>query len=592
MCLCVVAWRGVGLEQLTETDLTCRVIALDKPAASTPVTEVMTASPRTVAEDDDCLDALTLMSKHHFRHLPVLAQAGGGAVRGVLDIAKCLHDAIERLEKRERRLAAQSQASSRHWAEGRPLPTVRDVLEEAIPAVTVGPDTTVAEAAKGMKDSKKAALIVAGGKLLGLVTFKDLMARVLGQGLTPRDTTVAQVMTESPDSVGPTVTVSGMMCTQRRISTRRKGAVSGSVASHSTSPRCDQWRLNRVPDSGVLLCPPPPSEQVLQALETMREGHYLNLPVLDPARNNRVLGLISVMDVVHALSRLGDANGDANDGGRAFWASTLEDDGAWETASVSELGGAVGNPPASASVVSVSGSTRHRKAETPLAGSTPKLSVASLRPRDAPVVDPANSVASAAQAMIERKSAAVLVMSHGKLAGILTDTDVTRRVVAAGLEPNHTTVADVMTKDPRTVALDDDCLDALTLMSGNRFRHLPVVGQDGGVTAVLDIARCLRQAIERVSKKEEAMKAMTEQIAALCRRAGLGLQEHQVLALPTARDVLDGAHNKPAARVAPNAPAAEAAKAMQESGKAALVVDPDSGRLVGVSGPALAWLLS
>jgi len=52
--------------------------------------------------DSAAMEALTLMVDKHFRHLPVLRGGGGHAgerLAGVLDIAKCLNDAVSRLER-------------------------------------------------------------------------------------------------------------------------------------------------------------------------------------------------------------------------------------------------------------------------------------------------------------------------------------------------------------------------------------------------------------------------------------------------------------------------------------------------------------
>jgi CBS-domain-containing membrane protein len=50
---------------------------------------------------DEGVSALTTMVENHFRHLPVLDESG--AVVGLLDIAKCLYDAIEKLEKAKKK---------------------------------------------------------------------------------------------------------------------------------------------------------------------------------------------------------------------------------------------------------------------------------------------------------------------------------------------------------------------------------------------------------------------------------------------------------------------------------------------------------
>ncbi|KAL3773236.1 hypothetical protein ACHAW5_008975 [Stephanodiscus triporus] len=75
--------------------------------------------------------------------------------------------------------------------------------------------------------------------------------------------------------------------------------------------------------------------------------------------------------------------------------------------------------------------------------------------------------------------AAIITNSAGELAGIITDTDVTRRVVAKNLLASKTCVADVMTSNPSYPATD-----ALMTMVENQFRHLLSLTLSGTVVGV------------------------------------------------------------------------------------------------------------
>ena len=79
------------------------MVARDLPAGTTNVAKVMTANPTVVSMKDPAMDALSTMVENHFRHLPVVDD--NGAVVGVLDIAKCLNDAISKLRKPKKRTA-------------------------------------------------------------------------------------------------------------------------------------------------------------------------------------------------------------------------------------------------------------------------------------------------------------------------------------------------------------------------------------------------------------------------------------------------------------------------------------------------------
>lgn len=54
-----------------------------------------------------------------------------------------------------------------------------------------------------------------------------------------------------------------------------------------------------------------------------------------------------------------------------------------------------------------------------------------------------------------------------------------RRVVAVGVDPHSTAASDVMTHNPSTVLSEDSAMEALGIMLGRHFRHLPVRGIRG-----------------------------------------------------------------------------------------------------------------
>ncbi len=71
--------------------------------------------------------------------------------------------------------------------------------------VTLGAQASVHEAACVMTAANCGSVLVidTGGKMLGIVTERDLMTRVLARALDPATTTVSQVMTRGPHCVRP-----------------------------------------------------------------------------------------------------------------------------------------------------------------------------------------------------------------------------------------------------------------------------------------------------------------------------------------------------------------------------------------------------
>ena len=101
------------------------------------------------------------------------------------------------------------------------------------------------------------------------------------------------------------------------------------------------------------------------------------------------------------------------------------------------------------------------------------------------MLPPTASVQEAARQMRKRDVGAVLVAEGGdKLVGIFTGRDAVSRVLAEGKDPAATTLADVMTYNPDTMAPGHSAIDALRLMQDARCRHLPIV-EDGRIVGIV-----------------------------------------------------------------------------------------------------------
>ncbi|HEY1679651.1 MAG TPA: CBS domain-containing protein [Candidatus Sulfotelmatobacter sp.] len=118
-------------------------------------------------------------------------------------------------------------------------------------------------------------------------------------------------------------------------------------------------------------------------------------------------------------------------------------------------------------------------------------------------VDATRTVLEAARYMMEHNIGAVPVMRDGQLAGILTERDIMNRVVAGGRTPGMTSVAEVMTANPRAVPADETIEECLFIMREFGFRHLPIV--DGpelkGIVSLRDVLMHHAKELERQSQK-------------------------------------------------------------------------------------------
>lgn len=84
------------------------------------------------------------------------------------------------------------------------------------------------------------------------------------------------------------------------------------------------------------------------------------------------------------------------------------------------------------------------------------------------------TVAQCADKMAEYDIGSLLVQENGNIAGIITEEDVVRRVVAAHKQPSKTPVSEVMSRSVITISPDADIYEAMVKMRDNGIRHLPV----------------------------------------------------------------------------------------------------------------------
>ncbi|PIW30646.1 MAG: CBS domain-containing protein [Rhodospirillales bacterium CG15_BIG_FIL_POST_REV_8_21_14_020_66_15] len=131
-----------------------------------------------------------------------------------------------------------------------------------------------------------------------------------------------------------------------------------------------------------------------------------------------------------------------------------------------------------------------------------------VQPRDLTATTVDASAEEAAKAMAAANVAAIVVMDdEAKLIGILTERDLTRRVVAENKLPGNSRVGDIMTANPDTLAPGDRASDALELMLTRRYRHLPVLDENGKCVAMVsirDLYEAVKEGLEENIRETEA----------------------------------------------------------------------------------------
>ena len=119
-------------------------------------------------------------------------------------------------------------------------------------------------------------------------------------------------------------------------------------------------------------------------------------------------------------------------------------------------------------------------------------------------------VVEAARLMREAHIGALPITDGEQLVGIITDRDITTRVVAEAADPATTSVGDVCTRDVISVEADRDDDEAVELMAHHQVRRLPVVenGRLIGIVAQADIA--LTEDEKKTGELVEAISAPSE----------------------------------------------------------------------------------
>jgi CBS domain-containing protein len=103
-------------------------------------------------------------------------------------------------------------------------------------------------------------------------------------------------------------------------------------------------------------------------------------------------------------------------------------------------------------------------------------------------VGPQASVWDAACIMTRENCGSVLVIdTPGNLLGIVTERDLMTRVLAKALNPQTTSVSDVMTRGLHTVGPEVLVSDAVLIMIERGFRHLPIVDKDAKILGVFSV---------------------------------------------------------------------------------------------------------
>lgn len=104
-------------------------------------------------------------------------------------------------------------------------------------------------------------------------------------------------------------------------------------------------------------------------------------------------------------------------------------------------------------------------------------------------VSPDVTVFEAIQLMADKNVGALLVTEKGKLVGILSERDYTRKVALRGKSSKELRVREILSDRVTTATPAHSIEDCMRLMTENRVRHLPVLdaGEIKGIVSIGDL---------------------------------------------------------------------------------------------------------
>lgn len=125
--------------------------------------------------------------------------------------------------------------------------------------------------------------------------------------------------------------------------------------------------------------------------------------------------------------------------------------------------------------------------------------------QNAATVFPNDSVQYAARLMRDEDCGAIPVVNRkGQLVGMVTDRDITVRLVASGYDASRALVSDCMTREAFACHFSETLRDCMSVMSRHQIRRLPVVDDSKRVVGIIsqaDLARCADESRNRRGKR-------------------------------------------------------------------------------------------
>lgn len=125
--------------------------------------------------------------------------------------------------------------------------------------------------------------------------------------------------------------------------------------------------------------------------------------------------------------------------------------------------------------------------------------------RDVATISPDATVRAATEALADANVGALIVSPDGsRLAGIVSERDIVRRLASEGPTLLDQPVSDLMQAEVHTCTGADSVDTLMHLMSEHRIRHLPVVA-DGAVVGVISIGDVVKTRVDELETEKSQL---------------------------------------------------------------------------------------
>jgi CBS domain-containing protein len=136
------------------------------------------------------------------------------------------------------------------------------------------------------------------------------------------------------------------------------------------------------------------------------------------------------------------------------------------------------------------------------------MKVAELMTADVEIIRPDDSLQTAARMMADLDAGILPVGENDRLVGMITDRDITVRAVAAGRNPEKTTVRDAMSDAVRYCFEDEDSEEVARKMGAWQIRRLPVLSREKRLVGIVSLGDLVIGGSEEPAR--EALKEISQ----------------------------------------------------------------------------------